>query len=80
MEKTDLSKFDNSWYKPGGTAVKRILWYFINVLFFQTPYNLFSSLKIFWLKIFGAKVGKGVVIKPSVNGIFALILYSMNLL
>jgi len=67
MEKTDLSKFDNSWYKPGGTAVKRILWYFINVLFFQNPYNPFSSLKIFWLKIFGAKVGKGVVIKPSVN-------------
>ena len=67
MKKTDLSKFDNSWYKPGGTAVKRILWYFINVLFFQNPYNPFSSLKIFWLKIFGAKVGKGVVIKPSVN-------------
>ena len=27
----------------------------------------FSIVKIFWLRLFGAKVGNGVVIKPSVN-------------
>lgn len=66
MQKTDLSKFNNSWYNPGN-PIKRGLWFFINVLFFLNPANPFSSIKIFWLRLFGAKVGKGVVIKPSVN-------------
>lgn len=67
MNKTDLTKFDNSWYKPGAGFVKRTLWYFTNVCFFLNPWNPVSSLKIFLLKIFGASVGKGVIIKPSVN-------------
>jgi len=65
--KTDLSKYNNSEYNPGKNAVVRILWYFINVLFFINPLNPISSLKVFLLKIFGAKIGKGVNIKPSVN-------------
>ncbi len=67
MNKTDLSRFDNSWYKPGAGFVKRTLWYFTNVLFFLNPWNPVSSLKVFLLRLFGAKVGKRVVIKPSVN-------------
>ena len=67
MNITDLSKFDNSWYKPGGSIFKRVLWYFTNVLFFLNPWFPISSFKVFLLKIFGAKVGKGVIIKPSVN-------------
>lgn len=67
MSKTDLSTYDNSSYRPGAGAIKRTLWYFTNVLFFQNPWNPVSGLKVFLLKIFGAKVGKGAVIKPSVN-------------
>ncbi|MCF6185160.1 MAG: WcaF family extracellular polysaccharide biosynthesis acetyltransferase [Bacteroidales bacterium] len=67
MKKTDLSKFDNSWYKPGAGSFKRTIWYFVNVLFFLNPWNPVSSLKVFLLKLFGAQIGKGVVIKPSVN-------------
>ena len=65
--KTDLSKYNNSEYNPGKNAIVRILWYFTNVLFFINPLNPISSLKVFLLKIFGAKIGKGVNIKPSVN-------------
>ena len=64
--KTDLSKYNNSWYKPGGT-IKRLTWYFINVLFFINPLNPSSAIKIILLKLFGAKIGKGVTIKPGVN-------------
>ncbi len=63
--KTDLSKFNNSWYKPGG-AVKRIGWYVINALFFNSAFPIIR-IKIILLKAFGARVGKGVVIKPYVN-------------
>ena len=67
MNKTELSKFDNSWYNPGGNPLKRVLWYFVNVAFFLNPWNPISALKVFLLKLFGAKIGKGVIIKPSVN-------------
>lgn len=63
---TDLSTYNNNWYKPG-SHLKRFLWYFINELFLKNRYNPSSSIKIFWLKCFGAKIGNGVVIKPSVN-------------
>ena len=66
MSKTDLSRYDNSWYRPGG-ALKRGLWYFVNVLFFINPLNPFSGLKALLLRLFGAKIGRGVVIKPAVN-------------
>lgn len=67
MNKTDLSTFNNSWYKPGAGFIKRTLWYYTNVLFFLNPWNPFSSLKVFLLRLYGAKIGKGVIIKPSVN-------------
>jgi len=47
--------------------LKRILWYFVNVIFFRSALNPFNGLKIFLLRLFGAKVGKDVIIKPSVN-------------
>jgi putative colanic acid biosynthesis acetyltransferase WcaF len=64
--KTDLSTFNNEWFKPKN-KIKVILWYFTNVLFFMNPLNPVSSLKVFLLRLFGAKIGRGVLIKPSVN-------------
>jgi putative colanic acid biosynthesis acetyltransferase WcaF len=65
--KVDLSKYDNSWYNPGRGIFLRSLWYFINVLFFLSPVCPVSSVKVRFLKLFGAKIGRGVVIKPRVN-------------
>ena len=66
-----LNKVNNAAFKTtinvGASSVKRVLWYFINVCFFKNAINPGSGSKIFLLKIFGAKVGKGVVIKPAVN-------------
>ncbi|MFM7016566.1 MAG: WcaF family extracellular polysaccharide biosynthesis acetyltransferase [Bacteroidota bacterium] len=67
MKQTDLSKYNNDWYKPGASKIKIALWYFINAFFLINPLNPFSQLKIFWLRLFGAKIGKGVVIKQNVN-------------
>lgn len=64
--KTDLSKFNNSWYKPGGNVFTRMIWYFVNATIINS-YMPFSSIKIFWLRMFGAKIGRAVVIKPKVN-------------
>lgn len=64
--KTDLSKFNNKWYKPG-SRLKIGLWYVVNTLLVRPSWNVFSDFKISILRGFGAKVGKGVVIKPNVN-------------
>lgn len=49
------------------SRIKQVCWYFVNILFFKNPLVVFSTLKAFLLRRFGAKLGKGVVIKPSVN-------------
>jgi len=64
--KVDLSKYNNDWYKPGASFLFRAIWYIVNQ-FFLISYFPFSSIKVFLLRVFGAKVGKGVVIKPHVN-------------
>ena len=66
MKNVDLSSYNNNWYKPAGKT-KLFFWYFVNVLFFINPLNPFSFIKILFLKIFGAKIGKNVLIKPGVN-------------
>jgi len=66
MQKTDLSKFNNSWYAPGANPVKRFLWYFTNAAFFNSAFPV-NGFKIFLLRLFGARVGKNVIIKPHVN-------------
>lgn len=63
----DLSKFNNDWYKPGRGVAIRTLWYFINALFFINPLNTSSGIKVFLLRLFGAKIGQCVVLKPSIN-------------
>jgi putative colanic acid biosynthesis acetyltransferase WcaF len=67
MKETDLSSYNNSWYNPGASRIKMLLWYFVNVLFFINPLNPISGLKVVLLRLFGAKIGKGVNIKPNVN-------------
>ncbi|MFW6267985.1 MAG: WcaF family extracellular polysaccharide biosynthesis acetyltransferase [Marinilabiliaceae bacterium] len=63
----DLSRYDNSWYHPGRNFIVRTLWYFVNVLFFKSSLFPVFSLKRFLLRMFGAQIGRGVVIKPGVN-------------
>jgi putative colanic acid biosynthesis acetyltransferase WcaF len=63
--KVDLSRFDNSWYKPGAHW-KIVLWYVVNIVFIQSRHP-FSGLRVFWLKIFGAAISGRVVIRPGVR-------------
>jgi putative colanic acid biosynthesis acetyltransferase WcaF len=67
IPKVQLNTYDNTWYKPGGSNLKRLLWYFINITFFKNAWIPVSNLKVGLLRLFGAKIGKGVNIKPNVN-------------
>ena len=63
---TDLSKFNNDWYNPGG-RLKIIVWFFANSLIINNYLPIPMSIKISVLKLFGAKIGKNLTIKPKVN-------------
>lgn len=51
----------------GASKAKEISWYFIKVLFFLSAIPYPSKFKVLLLRLFGAKIGKGLVIKPRVN-------------
>ncbi len=66
MSKVDLSSYNNSWYQPG-SRFKRAVWFVVNATCIQSKWMPSSGIRKFWLRLFGAKLGKGVVIKPRVN-------------
>lgn len=63
---TSLSKYDNSWYKPG-SFLKQLGWHVIGRMVINTFLPIPMFCKIGVLKLFGAKIGKNVTIKPKVN-------------
>lgn len=67
MSNTDLKSYNNHPYNPGGNIVKRLLWYYINSLIFKTGLIPLYGVKVALLRLFGAKIGNTVKIKPNVN-------------
>ena len=63
---TDLSKFNNDWYNPG-SKIKVILWFVANSLTINNYLPIPMSIKVFVLRLFGAKIGENLTIKPKVN-------------
>ena len=54
-------------YDPGAIVLKRACWYIVNAFVFHSWLFPCSRIKVSFLRLFGAKVGNGVVIKPRVN-------------
>jgi len=65
-KKVNLSAYNNANYNPGST-LKKTLWYFTNIFVFKTMFPIPSNIKVKILRVFGASIGLGVVIKPNVN-------------
>ena len=68
MIKTQLKKrFDKKDFDAGASAFKIFTWYCISTLFFRSGIIPFSIILVAILKLFGARIGKDVRIKPFVN-------------
>ena len=63
----DLSQYSVAHFDRGASRLKEIAWVVIKCLFFQNPWPWPSELRVFFLRLFGAKVGMGVVIRANVN-------------
>lgn len=66
MKAVNLQSFDNSCYRPG-SFFKRFCWYCTNEIFFRNRFFLSSKIKILFLKLFGARIGVNVILKPGLN-------------
>lgn len=65
--KTELATFSNTSYSPRASILKRMLWYLFNAIFLLPAILPFSGLRKAIIKLFGARVGIGILIKPSTN-------------
>jgi putative colanic acid biosynthesis acetyltransferase WcaF len=63
----DLSAFRNPEYDPGRGLLARTVWYFVSLIVFESGWFPVSGVKSRILRLFGAKIGKGVVFKPHVR-------------
>ncbi len=62
-----LDRFDNSWYRAGRGTLVRTAWFLVSMAFFRTAFPWPSRLKAVILRGFGARVGRGVVLRHRLN-------------
>jgi putative colanic acid biosynthesis acetyltransferase WcaF len=68
-----MTRIRNDLFDPafgldrGRTKLVEAIWYAMKCVFFLSPWPYPSALKRLVLRCFGARIGRGVVIKPRVN-------------
>lgn len=63
----ELARYDNSWYTPGRGKLLRAAWLFAGQPLFGWTMLPSSGLRVALLRLFGATVGRGVVIHSGVQ-------------
>ncbi|QGN38811.1 putative colanic acid biosynthesis acetyltransferase [Klebsiella oxytoca] len=61
----DLSKFSVPKGFRGRSVIVVQLWWFVDFFFFRMSPQIFYKWRVLILRIFGAKIGKNVIIRPS---------------
>ena len=68
MLQTQLHKgFNTGDFQIGASKPTQFLWYYVDVFFFKTRLIPVSAILVMLLRLFGAKIGKEVRIKPGVH-------------
>lgn len=68
MTKVRLDLFDSKiGLDRGVSKIKEIIWYLFKITFFLSAIPYPSIFKVFLLRLFGAKIGNSLTIKPRVN-------------
>jgi putative colanic acid biosynthesis acetyltransferase WcaF len=63
----DLSRFDNAGYDPGRSFLIRTIWFLLGPPLLRCSVLPSSSFRRVLLRVFGAEIGRGSVIKPGVR-------------
>jgi putative colanic acid biosynthesis acetyltransferase WcaF len=62
-----LDNYDQRGYSTGASLLQRTAWYLVHALLFDSWLLPWSAAKVGVLRAFGARMGKGIVIKPRVR-------------
>jgi len=65
-----LDQFNNDGFDRGAGRIKELLWMIVRAFVFQFHFPLPSAFRVFVLRCFGAKIGRGVIIRSGVNVTF----------
>jgi putative colanic acid biosynthesis acetyltransferase WcaF len=63
--RVDLRRYDQSWYDPGRSKIIILLWWLVQEIAFPLTLHAHHAPRRFLLRLFGARIGKGVVIRPT---------------
>lgn len=63
----DLATYTAAGFDRGASRLKEIFWVLVKCVFFQTAFPWPSAARVFWLRLFGASIGNGVVVRSRVN-------------
>lgn len=67
MESTQLHKaFQKKGFQIGTSRLRLMFWYLTSMLIFKSGIMPFSNVLVFLLRLFGAKIGNDVRIKPGI--------------
>jgi putative colanic acid biosynthesis acetyltransferase WcaF len=61
----DLQKYDPSQYDRGRPGWLVLLWWLVQAIAFPLSLHTFNGFRCWLLRLFGAKIGTGVVIRPT---------------
>lgn len=63
----DLRKYDQSKFERGRPNWLIFLWWLVQAIAFPLSLHNFNGFRCWLLRLFGAKIGKGVLIRPTVR-------------
>lgn len=66
----DLRTYDLSGYNRGKSSLIVIVWWLVQAIAFPLSLHNLNGFRCFLLRLFGAKIGKGVVIRPTSRFIY----------
>ena len=66
MNRVNLQAFTAGDFDKVAGKLKITVWYFVNALLVRASWNPFMGIKVALLRAFGAKIGKGLIIKNNV--------------
>jgi len=63
----DLARYSVAHFDRGASRWADAAWWIVKCIFFQNPWPWPSALRVALLRLFGARIGQGVVIRGNVN-------------
>ena len=61
----DLGQYNSSQHERGRSSLIVILWWLVQGVCFPLSLHNFNGFRVWLLRLFGAKIGRGVVIRPT---------------